>query len=70
MSGNVDTARLVYPRKALPTIKLEAYNGSTSLETFLAKLNNCSDYHQWSERDTLCHEGESRWSCWSSTMGD
>jgi len=36
--GDVDVSTMAYQRRALPTIKMETYNGSTSLETFLAKL--------------------------------
>ena len=39
----------------LPTLKLETYDGTTPLETFLAKFNNCSEYYGWSERDRLFH---------------
>ena len=39
----------------LPTLKLETYDGTTPLETFLAKFNNCSEYYGWSERDRLLH---------------
>jgi len=53
--GNVDVSTMAYQRRALPTIKMETYNGSTSLETFLAKLKNCADYYQWSNKDILCH---------------
>ena len=42
-------------RRTLPTIKLEQYNGSSPLETHLAKLNNCADYYNWTARDRLCH---------------
>ena len=39
----------------LPTLKLGQYDGSTCLETFLAKFENCSDYYNWRERERLCH---------------
>ena len=42
-------------RKSLPTIKLGTYDGSTPLETHLAKLENCADYYRWAPRDRLCH---------------
>ena len=42
-------------RKSLPTIKLGTYDGSTPLETHLAKLENCSEYYGWTGRDRLCH---------------
>ena len=35
--------------------KLGTYNGSTCLETFLAKFENCSEYLNWSARDRLFH---------------
>ena len=54
-SGNVDVARMTYHKRALPTIKLETYNGNTPLEKFLVKLKNCSEYYQWSSKETLCH---------------
>jgi len=41
--------------KSLPTIKLDSYDGSTPLETHLAKLDNCASYYNWSGRDRLCH---------------
>ncbi|HSN24257.1 MAG TPA: hypothetical protein VLS45_08845, partial [Methylomicrobium sp.] len=37
------------------TLKLEKYNGTTPLETFLAKLDNCREYYGWSEKDTVHH---------------
>ena len=35
--------------------RLGVFNGSTSLETFLAKFRNCSEYFRWDERDQLFH---------------
>ena len=35
--------------------KLGTYNGSTCLETFLAKFENCSEYLNWTVRDRLFH---------------
>ena len=35
--------------------KLGSYDGQRSLETFLAKFENCSDYFEWSEADRLFH---------------
>jgi len=35
----------------LPSVKLGTYKGDTSLETFIAKFENCSRYLNWSERD-------------------
>ena len=42
-------------KKVLPTIKLGSYDGSTPLETHLAKLDNCAEYYSWSNKDRLCH---------------
>ena len=42
-------------RPTLPTLKLGTYDGRTSLETFLAKFNNCSEYYAWDAREQLCH---------------
>jgi hypothetical protein len=42
-------------RRTLTTIKLEPYNGTSPLETHLAKLNNCADYYNWTLHDRLCH---------------
>jgi hypothetical protein len=42
-------------RPVLPTLKLGTYNGSSCLQTFLAKLENCSDYYDWSDKEKLCH---------------
>lgn len=39
----------------LPHVKLGVYKGDTSLETFLAKFENCSKYLCWSERDRFFH---------------
>ena len=33
--------------------KLGIYDGNSSLETFLAKFDNCSDYFEWTEKDRL-----------------
>ena len=38
-----------------PLVKLETYNGTTSLETFLAKFENASAYLRWNEADRLFH---------------
>ena len=43
------------PRRAIPTIKLGQYTGSTPLETFLAKVDNCAEYYSWTEREKLHH---------------
>ena len=58
IARQVDTVAAVdYPssRRAAPTIKLSSYEGSTPLETHLAKLDVCADYYGWSARDRLCH---------------
>jgi len=39
----------------LPNVKLGTYRGDTSLETFLAKFNNCSRYLNWNDRDRFFH---------------
>ena len=39
----------------LPTLKLNNFDGTKPLETFLAKFENCSDYYQWDERERLYH---------------
>jgi len=43
------------PRHMLPTIKLGSYDGSSALETFLAKFENFAAYYSWSVRDRLFH---------------
>jgi len=42
-------------RKVHPTIKLPAFDGKMSLESFWAKLQNCSDYYNWTDRERICH---------------
>ena len=42
-------------RRALPTLKLGTYDGTTCLETFLAKLDNCGGYYSWTKKEKLCH---------------
>jgi len=34
---------------------LGSYDGTTPLETYLAKLENCAEDYGWSARDRLCH---------------
>ena len=46
---------LTYLLTYLPTIKLDAYDGSTPLQTHLSKLANCASYYGWTTRDRLCH---------------
>ena len=48
-------ARSKVHHSVLPTLKLGHYDGTTCLETFLAKFDNCSDYYSWYERERLCH---------------
>ena len=54
-SASADTNSGGPGRKSLPTIKLGSYDGTTSLETYLAKLENCAEYYGWSAWDRLCH---------------
>jgi len=42
-------------KSTLPTVKLGQFDGSSPLETFLAKFENCSDYYNWDDRERLCH---------------
>ena len=41
--------------KVAPTIKLPSFDGSTPLESHIAKFENCSDYYGWSAKERLCH---------------
>jgi len=41
--------------RRLPTLKLGQFDGTTPLETFLAKFENCSVYYGWYARERLCH---------------
>ena len=50
-----DSATSLGQRRMLPTIKLGNYDGSTALETHLAKFENCSAYYGWTSRDRLFH---------------
>jgi len=34
----------------LSTIELPTFDGKLSLKSFLAKLQNCSDYYNWTDR--------------------
>jgi hypothetical protein len=43
------------PRRVAATLKLGTYNGTTPLDMFLAKVNNCQEYYEWSEKDTVHH---------------
>ena len=38
---------------SLANVKLGKYDGSTSLPTFLAKFENCSQYYSWTKEDRL-----------------
>ena len=40
-------------KKQGPTVKLDTYDGSTVLETFLARFETCASYYNWDERDRL-----------------
>ncbi len=42
-------------KPSFPQVKFGIYKGDTSLETFLAKFENCSRYMSWSERDRFFH---------------
>jgi len=39
----------------LPTPQLDTYDGCSSLDTFLAKFENCRDYYAWNDRERPCH---------------
>ena len=67
-----DGAKRMTQRRILPTIKLGTYDGSTSLETFLAKFENSAQYYSWSARDRLFHlkaslEGHAGHELWEIT---
>jgi len=36
-------------------VKLDVYNGTTCLETFLASVRNFTTYSRWTARDELFH---------------
>jgi hypothetical protein len=42
-------------RRFKTIIKLGNYDGTTSLETFLAKFENCATYCEWDDRDRVFH---------------
>jgi predicted aspartyl protease len=51
--------------------KLGTYDGSTSLETFLARFENCAEYFEWTDADKLyqlraCLEGPAGQLLWSA----
>jgi len=41
--------------KGFGGVKLETYDGTTCLETFLAAVRNFSIYYKWNEEDELFH---------------
>jgi len=47
--------KAVENRKVFPTIKLPIFDSKSSLKSFLAKLQNCSDYYNWTDRKKICH---------------
>jgi len=42
-------------RHVQPTIKLSSYDGSTPLQSHIAKLNNCAKYYSWNSQEKVCH---------------
>jgi len=42
-------------RRVQPTIKLCSYDGSTPLESHIAKLSNCAKYYSWNSQEKVCH---------------
>ena len=72
--GSVTDANGGSVKRSLPTIKLGSYDGSTALETHLAKLENCSAYYGWNAKDRLCHlkaslEGQAGQVLWQLNAG-
>jgi len=54
--GSLDNASERKVRRGvLPRLKVGRYDGSTSLETFLARFNNCCDYYNWNASQKLCN---------------
>jgi len=49
------TAALVGIKAMCPLIKLQSYNGSGSLETFLMKFQHMAAYLRWDDEDTFHH---------------
>jgi hypothetical protein len=41
--------------RRLATIRLPSFDGSTPLDTHLARLQNCSVFYGWTAADRLCH---------------
>jgi len=54
-SKAIDPVADARQRLTLLTLKLGTYDGTTTLETFLAKFKNCSDYYSWGPRERICH---------------
>jgi len=48
-------------RRVQPTIKLCSYDGSTPLESHIAKLNNCVTYYSWNSQEKVCHLKKTLW---------
>ena len=55
VSGPAVVTSPTEPKRSLPTIKLNSYDGSTPLQTHLSKLDNCAAYYNWNAHDRLCH---------------
>jgi hypothetical protein len=52
-------------------VRLSSFDGSTPLETFIAKLNNCAECYRWNKRDRLfylkaCLEGPAGQLLWET----
>jgi len=52
-ASSTDRDRPEVAKPFVPHIKLGVYRGESSLETFLAKFENCSQFTQWSDRERL-----------------
>ena len=50
-------------------IKPDKFNGSGSVETFLAQFNICGDYNGWSDSDRAAQLVLSRWFCRPAYLG-
>jgi hypothetical protein len=42
-------------KSVLPKLKLGRFDGSTSLKTFTAKFENCTEHYGWDNSERLCH---------------
>ena len=51
----IPTTKRENSNRSLPTIKLGTFDGTTPLETFLAKFTNCCEYYNWTGRERVCH---------------